>query len=328
MKLCVKLKAAFVAVLPVLLMCGASQALAQAYPAKPMRWIVPYAAGGGADAITRPLSIKVGQALGQTVVFENIGGAGGTQAAQLVAKSAPDGYTFLVAAGVTHTFATLLFDNPGFDPVKDFAPITDFASIPNTLVANPKVPVNNLKELVAYAKANPPGKINWATSGNGTGGHLGMVLFSQQAGIKVTHVPFSGAGPASITVLSGETDMILANTIVFVSNIKAGKLKPLAVSATKRLDIVADVPTFTEQGFPVVTASFYGLAGPAKTPPAVVAKMHDEIVKILRTPEEIKRLADNGGFPVGDTPAEFAAFMKKEVDTWAPIIKELGLKAE
>ena len=307
---------------------GIAQAFAQgAYPTKPMLWIIPYAPGGGADAIVRPLSIKVGQALGQTVLYDNRGSAGGFVAAQAVAKAAPDGYTFLVAAGVTHTFATLLYENPGFDPVKDFLPITDFAIIPNTLVANPKVPANNLKELVAYAKANP-GKINWASSGNGTGGHLGLMLLSKTAGLQIVHVPFKGAGPASVTVLAGETDMILANTVVFMANNKAGKLKALGVSASKRLDIIPDVPTFAEQGYPIETASFYGLVAPVKTPQSVITKMHDEIVKILRTPDEIKRLADNGAFPVGDTPVQFAAFMKKEVDTWAPVIRENNIKPD
>lgn len=310
-----------------LALAGISQAWAQAYPNKPMLWIVPYAQGGGADAIVRPLSIKVGQALGQTVLYDNRGSAGGFVAAQVVAKAAPDGYTFLIAAGVTHTFANLLYDNPGFDPVKDFSPITNFAIIPNTLVANPQVPANSLRELVAYAKANPA-RINWASSGNGTGGHLGLMLFSKYAGIQFVHVPFKGAGPASITVLAGQTDMILANTAVFTANIRAGKLKALAVSASKRLDIIPDVPTFTEQGYAVETASFYGLAGPARTPQAIITKMHDEIVKILRSPEEIKRLADNGAFPVGDTPAQFAAFMKKEVEIWAPVIRDNNIKPD
>ncbi len=305
-----------------------NQAFAQAaYPNKPILWIVPYAPGGGTDAISRPISIKLGQVLGQSILYDNRGGASGMVAAQAVAKAAPDGYTFLVAAGNTHTFSTLLFDNPGFDPVKDFAPITNFAVVPNTVVANPKFPANNLKELVAYGKANP-GKINWASSGNGAGGHLGLVLFAKNAGINVLHVPFKGAGPASIAVLSGEADLILANTAVFTSNIKAGKLKALAVSASKRLDILPDVPTFAEQGFPLETASFYGLVGPAKLPQSIIDRMHGELVKILKAPEEVKRLAENGAFPMADTPAQFAAFMKKEVDTWGPVIRANNIKPD
>jgi tripartite-type tricarboxylate transporter receptor subunit TctC len=310
-----------------LALAGVSQAHAQAYPNKPILWVIPYAPGGGTDAISRPISIKLSQALGQTILYENRGGASGMVAAQAVAKAAPDGYTFLVAAGNTHTFSTLLFDNPGFDPVKDFSPITNFAIVPNSLVTNPKFPATSLKELVAYGKANP-GKINWASSGNGAGGHLGLVLFAKNAGIQVVHVPFKGAGPASVAVLSGEADMILANTAVFTSNIRAGKLRALAVSASRRLDILPDMPTFAEQGWPLETASFYGLVGPARLPQPIITKMHDELVKILRTPEEIKRLADNGGFAVGNTPAEFAAFMKKEVDTWGPVIRANNIKPD
>ena len=310
------------------LLAGTPQAMAQAnYPNKPILWIVPYAAGGGTDAIARPISVKLGQALGQSILFDNRGGASGMVAAQAVAKAAPDGYTLLVAASNTHTFDTLLFDNTGFDPVKDFAPITNFAIVPNTLVANPGFPANTLKELVAYAKANP-GKINWASSGNGSSGHLAFVLFSTKAGIHMVHVPFKGAGPAATSVLAGETDVILSNTALFVSNIRSGKLKALGTVATKRLDIIPDVPTFTEQGYPVEAASFYGLAAPARTPQPIITRLHDEIVKILRSPDEIKRLADNGGFPVGDTPAQFAAFMKKEVDTWTPVIRENNIKPD
>ena len=306
---------------------GISQASAQAYPTKPILWIIPYAPGGGTDAISRPISIKLGQALGQTILYDNRGGASGMVAAQAVAKAAPDGYTFLVAAGNTHTFSTLLFANPGFDPVKDFSPITNFAIVPNSLVANPKFPANNLKELVAYGKANP-GKINWASSGNGAGGHLGLVLFAKNAGIQVLHIPFKGAGPASIAVLAGESDMILANTAVFTANIRAGKLKTLGVTANRRIDVLPDLPTFAEQGYPLETASFYGLVGPAKLPQAIITRLHDELVKILKAPDEAKRLAESGAYPVGDTPAQFAAFMKKEVELWAPVIRDNNIKPD
>ena len=311
-----------------LALAGVTQAFAQAnYPNKPVLWVIPYAPGGGTDVIARPISIKLGQALNQTIVYDNRGGAGGFLAAEFVSRAAPDGYTFLVGAGNTHIFSTLLYDKPPFDPVKDFSPVTNFAIIPNVLVAYPKFPANNLKELVAYGKANP-GKINWASSGNGAGGHLGLVLFAKNAGINVVHVPFKGAGPATTSVLAGQTDLLLANTGVFLSQIKAGKLKVLGAAATKRLDALADVATFNEQGFPLESASFYGLIAPTKTPQPIITKMHDEIVKILRTPDEIKRLGDNGAFPVGDTPAQFVAWLKKEVETWAPVIKDNNIKPD
>lgn len=311
-----------------LALTGVSQAFAQApYPSKPITWIIPYAPGGGTDVIARPLAVKLAKVLNQTIVYENRGGAGGFIAAEAVSRATPDGYTFLVAAGNTHTFSTLLYDKPPFDPVKDFAPITNFALIPNVLVASPKFPPGTLKELVAYGKANP-GKINWASSGNGAGGHLGLVVFSKNNGMKVEHVPFKGAGLATTSVMAGETDLLLANTGVFAAQIKAGKLKVLGVAASKRLDALPDVPTFAEAGFPLESASFYGLMAPAKTPQPIITRMHDEIAKLLRTPDEIKRLADNGAFPVGDTPAQFAAWLKSEVDKWGPIIRDNNIKAD
>lgn len=307
---------------------GTSQAFAQsAYPNKPMRWLIPYAAGGGTDVIARPVALKLGEALGQQILYENKGGAGGFLAAQDVAKAAPDGYTFLVAAGNTHVFSTLLYDKPPFDPVKDFAPVTNFALVPNILVAHPKFGPNNLKDLVAYGRTNQ-GKINWASSGNGAGGHLGLVLFARNTGINVLHIPFKGAGPANLALLGGETDLLLANTGVFVANIKAGKLKVLGVAASRRIDVLPDVPTFAEQGFPLESASFYGLMAPAGTSQAVIAKLNQELVKILKSPDEARRLAAAGAFPVGDTPAQFAAFLQKEVDTWGPVIRDNNIKPD
>ena len=306
---------------------GVPQAFAQAYPNKPILWIIPYAQGGGADVIARPISIKLSQVLGQTIVYDNRGGAGGMVAGQAVAKAAPDGYTYLVTVGNTHIFSTLLYDNPGFDPVKDFSLVTNMAIVPNALVINPAFPINSLKELAAYAKANP-GKLNWASAGNGSGSHLTQVRFSKITGTNIVHVPFKGAGPASTSVLAGETHVVLANSGVFINSIRAGKLKVLGVTASQRLDLLPDAPTFAEQGFALESATFIGLAAPAKTAAPIITKMHDEIVKILKTPDEIKRLADNGAFPVGNTPAEFAAWLKKEVDTWTPVIRENNIKPD
>lgn len=305
---------------------GISQAIAQgAYPTKPVTWIIPYAPGGGTDVIARPIAQKLGPVLGQSIVYENRPGAAGFIAGSAVAKAAPDGYTYLVAAGNTHIFSTLLFDKVPFDPVKDFSPVTQFVTVPNILVANPKFPPNTVKELVAYGKANP-GKISWASSGNGAGGHLGLVLFSKDAGIDVVHIPFKGAGPASLSVMAGNTQLLLANTGVFLKNIQAGKLKVLGVAADKRLDVLPDVPTFKEQGYPLESASFYGLMAPAGTPAAIIKKMHDAVVQVLNTAGEKKRIADNGGFIVGNTPAEFAAYLKGEVDKWGPIIRDNNIK--
>ncbi|MDB5924723.1 MAG: tripartite tricarboxylate transporter substrate binding protein, partial [Betaproteobacteria bacterium] len=248
---------------------GLAQAHAQAnYPNKPMRWVVPYAAGGGADVIARPIAIRLSEALGQPVVYDNRAGGGGLIGAEFVARSAPDGYTFLVAAGNTHVFATLLNDKIAYDPVKDFAPITKFDTTPNVLVANAAFPPKTIKELTAYGKANP-GKIVWASSGSGSGGHLAIIQFAEEAGIKVLHVPYKGAGPATTGTLAGENQLIFVNTGVVMSHIKAGRLRPLGFASAKRLSTLPDVPTFDESGFPGFDSSnFKGLMAPAGTPRA------------------------------------------------------------
>ncbi len=308
---------------------GISSACAQGnYPNKPIRWIIPYAPGGGTDVVARPLALKLGEVLGLPIVYENRGGGGGLIAGEMVAKSAPDGYTLLVGSGNTHTFPTLLYDKVSYDPVKDYAPITNFVTVPNILVAYPSFPPKTIQELVAYGKANS-GKINWASSGNGAGGHLALVLFALEAGIKVLHVPFKGAGPAVIAMLGGETDLLFANTGVFLGHIQAGKLRPLGVAALTRLALLPDVPTLNESGFAGFESStYYGLLAPAGTPRPIVNKVHGELVKIIQSPESAARLAGVGAIPVANTPEQFAEELRKDVAKWGRIIKENGIKAD
>lgn len=310
-------------------MMGITAALAQGgYPAKPIRWIVPYAPGGGTDVIARPISIRLGEALGQPIVYENRGGGGGLIAGEFVAKAAPDGYTLLVGSGNTHTFPTLLYDKVQYDPVKDYAPITNFVVAPNVLVSHPSFPAKSVQEIVAYGKANP-GKISWASSGNGAGGHLALVLFAQQAGIKVVHVPFKGAGPAVVAMLSGETDLLFANTGVFVGHIRAGKLRALGVASAARLPLFPEVPTLNESGFPRFESStYYGLLAPAGTPRPIINRLHAELVKIIKSPESIERLASVGAVSVANTPEQFAEANRLDVEKWAKVIKDNGIKAD
>jgi tripartite-type tricarboxylate transporter receptor subunit TctC len=297
------------------------------YPSKPMRWGVPYAPGGGTDVIARPLALKLGELLGTAVVYENRAGGGGLIAGELVAKAPPDGYTLLVGAGNTHVFATLLFDKVPYDPVKDYAPITNFVNVPNLLVARPAFAPKTIPDIVSFAKANP-NKINWASSGNGAGGHLALVLFAQRMGITVVHVPFKGAGPATVAVLGGEADLLFANTGVFISHIKAGRLRPMGVAATERLAILPDLPTFPELGYPdVISGSFYGLLAPAGTPRPIIDKLHAELAKIIHSPESVKRLVEVGAFPVASTPEQFAQYLRHEVQIWGKIVRENGIKA-
>jgi len=315
-------------VIAILAAAGISAAFAQDnYPNRPIRWIIPYAPGGGTDVIARPIAQKLGEALGQTIVYENHGGGGGLIAGEMVAKAAPDGYTLLVAADNTNVFPTLLYDKVPFDPVKDFLPITNFADVPNVLVARPSFPAKTIQDLVAYGKANP-GKINWASSGNGAGGHLALTLFSDMVGIKVVHVPYKGAGPAMTAVLGGETDLLFANTGVFLSQIKAGKLRPLGVAAKKRLAVLPDLPTFEEMGYPgFESGSFYGLAAPAGTPRPIINKLQAEIAKIIHSPESQARLESVGAFGVANTPEEFTEYFRRKVEIWGKIIRAHGIKA-
>ena len=298
------------------------------YPNKPIRWVIPYASGGGTDVVARPIALKLGETLGVPVVYENRGGGGGLIAGETVARTAPDGYTFLVGSGNTHTFPTLLYDKVPYDPVRDYTPITNFVIAPNVLVAHPSFAPKTLKDLVAYGKANP-GKINWASSGNGAGGHLALVMFARDNGIKVLHVPFKGAGPAVTAMLGGETHLLFANTGVFLGHIQSGKLRPLGVAAMTRLPLLPDVPTFNESGFAGFESStYYGLLAPAGTPRPIIDKQHGELVKIIRLPESVARLAAVGAFPVANTPEQFADAIKADVAKWGKIIRENGIKAD
>ena len=303
-------------------------AWSQQYPNKPMRWVVPYAAGGGTDVIARPISIKLSEMLGQPILYENRGGGSGLIAGESVAKAAPDGYTFLVVANNTHVFGSLFFDKLPFDPIKDFALITNFAVLPNVGVVNAAVPARNIAELVTLAKASP-GKVNAASSGNGSGGHLAMVMFAQMAGIKLTHVPFKGAGPAANALLGGEVDLLFSNAGVFLPHIKAGKLRPLGVAGGKRLAVLPDTPLFTESGFPGLEASsLYGLAAPAGAPASIIKVQHDALLKIIHSPENLARFSANGATAVGNTPAQFAEEIRVEVAKWGKIIRENNIKAD
>ncbi len=304
-------------------------AMAQgSYPAKPMRWIVPYAAGGGTDLIVRPISVKLAEVLGQPILYENRGGGGGLIGAESVARSAPDGYTFLVAAGNTHVFATLLNDKISYDPVKDFQPIIQFDTTPNILVSHPGFPPKTMQELIAYARAHP-GKINWAQSGSGAGSHLSIFQLMEEAKIKVLPVAYKGAGPAIAGTLGGENDLVLTNPGVVTPHIKSGKLRALGFASSRRLPSLPDVPTIDEQGFPGFDSSnFKGLMAPAGTPRPIVNRVHSELVKIVHSPENVARMLTQGSLPVGNTPEQFAEMLRIEVAKWGRIIRENNIKAD
>ncbi|MCC6531136.1 MAG: tripartite tricarboxylate transporter substrate binding protein [Burkholderiales bacterium] len=295
------------------------------YPSKPMRWVIPYAAGGGTDAIVRPIALKAAELLGQSVIYENRGGAGGLIAGEIVAKAEPDGYTFLVAAPNTHVFATLLNAKVPYDPVKDFALITKFDLTPNVLIAHPTFAPGNAKEMIAYARANP-GKINFASSGAGSGGHLSILLLQEQMKINVLHVPYKGAGPAVLEVVAGRNDLMFINPAVAMGNYKAGKLKMLGFAGPKRLSTIAEVPTFEEQGFvDFESSNFKGLVAPAGTPRVIIDKLHDVLVKIINLPEINARLAAGGSIPRTTTPEQFAEENRREVERWGKLMRKHGI---
>ena len=295
------------------------------YPRKPMRWLIPYAAGGGTDAIVRPIAAKASELLGQSVIYENRGGAGGLIAGEIVAKADPDGYTFLVAAPNTHIFATLLNKKVPYDPVRDFAMITKFDLTPNVLIAHPTFAPNSAKEAIAYARSNP-GKVNFASSGAGSGGHLSILLLQDTMKIDVLHVPYKGAGPALVEVLSGRNHLMFINPAVAMGNYKAGKLKVLGFAGPKRLATMPDVPTFDEQGFvDFESSNFKGLVAPKGTPRFVIDRMHDVLVKIVHMPDINARLIAGGSIPRTTTPEQFAEENRREVERWGKLMRKHGI---
>ena len=295
------------------------------YPHKPIRWVVPYAAGGGSDAIVRPIALKAAELLGQPVIYENRGGAGGLIAAEIVARADPDGYTFLVAAPNTHVFATLLNKKVPFDPVKDFALVSKIDLTPNVLIAHPTFAPTDAKEMIAYARANP-GKVNFASSGAGSGGHLSLLLLQEMMKIDVLHVPYKGAGPAMLEVLAGRNHLMFINPAVAMGNYKGGKLKALGFAGPKRLATMPDVPTFEEQGFvDFESSNFKGLAAPAKTPRAIIDRMHRVLVQIVDMPDIQARLIAGGSIPRTTSPEEFAAENRREVERWGTLMRKHGI---
>lgn len=298
-----------------------------AYPKKPIRMIVPFAAGGGADIVARALGQKLAEVYRQPVVVDNRGGGTTIAPTEAVAKAAPDGYTLLMATS-GHVINPSFFAKLPFDTVKDFAPVTQVTSQAYILGVYPGVPAKSVKELIALAKAKP-GQLNYASGGNGNATHLGAELLKDLAGIDIVHVPYKGGGPALIALISGEVAMLFSNVSFTLPQIKAGKVRALAVSSTKRSLIAPELPTVAEAGVPgFELTSWYGVLAPAKTPKAIVASLHDEIVKALNAPDIKARLANDGNEAVGSTPEEFAAYIAAEIPKWARVVKRSGARME
>jgi tripartite-type tricarboxylate transporter receptor subunit TctC len=302
-------------------------AFAQAWPTKPVRLVSPFPAGGGTDAFARPLAAQLSQQLGQQFVVDNRGGAGGTIGADHVAKSAPDGYTFLVGA-VHHTIAVSVYSKLAYDIERDLVPVTLVSIVPNVVVVNPKVPVNSLRELIDYAKANP-GKLNYGSAGNGTSHHLAGELFKTLTGAHINHVPYKGAGPAMQDLLGGQVDLMFDGMGTSAPQIRGNKLKALAVTSATRSPAFPDVPTMQEAGVPnYLVTSWYALWAPAGTPPEIVARLQQEVAKAMQAPMIKEVWAQQGSGPGGNSPQEFAAFVKTEITKWAKVAKDSGARVD
>ncbi len=302
-------------------------ALAQAWPSKPVRLVSPFPAGGGTDAFARPLAQQLSTQLGQQVIVDNRGGAGGTIGAEHVAKGPADGYTFLVGA-VHHTIAVSVYSKLGYDLMKDLVPVTLVALVPNVVVVNPKVPVNSIQELVAYAKANP-NKLNFGSAGNGTSHHLAGELFKVTTGAQINHVPYKGAGPAMQDLLGGQVDLMFDGMGSSAAQIRGNRLKALAVTTEARSPAFPDIPTMKEAGVPgYVVTTWYGLWAPAGTPADIVNRMQQEVAKAMQSPLIRKVWEEQGAQPGGNTPAEFGAFVRSEVTKWADVAKVSGARVD
>ncbi len=307
---------------------SASPALAQSYPSKPLHLIVPFAAGGTGDVLGRLLASKMSEGLGQPVVVEFKPGAGTTLGTDFVAKAAPDGYTILFSASTTMSINATLYSKLPYDTLKDLAPVSLLAAIPNMLVANHALPANTVQELIALAKANP-GKLNYASPGSGTTPHLAGELFNAAAGIKMVHVPYKGAGPAIIDVLGGHVPMLFDNIPSVQPQVNSGKMKAIAVTSAKRSPAMPNVPTFAEAGLTGFEAnSWWAILAPAGTPKDIIARLNAEVVKALNDAGLRERFLGLGADPAPSTPEECGAHMKAEVAKWAAIVKASGARVD
>ncbi len=305
----------------------ATNALAQTYPTKPIRLIVPFPPGGGTDTVARAISQRLAESLGQQIVIDNRGGASAIIGTELGARAAPDGYT------LTFTLPAAVAVNPGlyprlaYDPLRDFAPVTQLNTIALLLVANPGVPANSIRELIALAKAKP-GHVTFASSGNGSAAHLAMELFKLMAGVDMTHIPYKGGGPALTDIIGGQVQLMSGPMIAALPFVKTGRLKALAVTTDKRIPGLPEVPAIAETVPGYESSIWHGVLAPAGTPRPVIRRLHAEIVKILGVPEVKERFAREGAEPVGSTPEQFGAFIKSEMAKYAKLIKAAGIRAE
>ena len=306
-------------------------AMAQAYPSKPVTIVVPFAAGGATDILARIIGQALTTELGQSVIVDNRAGAGGNIGASMAAKSPADGYTLFMGTVGTHAINAInasLYKKMPFDPIKDFAPLTRRANVPNLLVANPAQPYKTVKELIAYAKANP-GKVNFGSSGNGSSIHLSGELFKSLAKVDMVHVPYKGSAPAVTDLLGNQIGIMFDNMPSAIQHVRSGKLVPIVVTTAKRSPELPNVPSIAEAGVPGYEAtSWFGMFAPAGTPAPVLAKLNAALVKVLAQPDVKKKINEQGAETYSETPAQFAAFIQAESVKWGKVVKESGASVD
>ena len=298
-----------------------------AYPQKPIRLVAPFAPGGGTDILARLVGQKASEMLGQQIIVDNRGGAGGTVGTEIAAKAPPDGYT-LILVSASHAINPGLYPKLPYDSVNDFAPITQIATSPGILVVNPSLPVKSVKDLIALARARP-GQINYASAGSGTPPHLAGELFKVMANIDMVHVPYKGNAPAFTDVIGGHVSLIFPTMPSAMPFIKSGRLRAVAVTSAKRSPAAPDIPTIAESGLPGYEAtSWYGILAPARTPAPIVAQLNQVLVSVIGAPDMKDKLAAQGLDPVGNTPQQFAAVIRSEIEKWVKVVKASGAKPE
>jgi len=303
-------------------------AAAQDYPNKPIRLIVPYPPGGGNDTISRLLAQKINESWGQQVIVDNRPGAGTTIGTALAARAAPDGYTIVMSSVATHAMAPQLYAKPGYDALKDFAPVTLLATTPMLMAISAAAPYKSLNDLITAARATP-GKLSYASGGNGTPPHLAAAIFAGKTGVQMVHVPYKGSGPALVDVMAGQVTTIIDTAASATPHVRSGKMRGIAITGKQRWPDLPEVPTFAEGGLVDYDASaWYSIHAPAGTPPAIIKKLNAELVRIVRLPEIRERFRQMSAEAVGNTPQEFDVFVKAEIIKWGEVIKALHLRID
>ncbi|MEP7207366.1 MAG: tripartite tricarboxylate transporter substrate binding protein [Casimicrobiaceae bacterium] len=324
----IRLLAAAIAALAAAVLGSASTALAQGYPAKPIRLVAPSTPGDAPDVIARLVADKLGAVLHQPVVVENRPGAGGVVGSEAVAKSAPDGYTLIMGNAGSHGINAAVYSKLPYDIQRDFVPVSQVAVAPNIVVINPGVPAKSIAEFIAYAKANP-GKLSYASGGNGSSAHMSMELFKTMAGLDIQHVPYKGSSPALQDLVGGQVAIFIGNMPPTVPLVKGGKLRALAVTTRNRSALMPELPTIDQSGLPgFETVAWFGVLAPAGTPAEIVNRLSIEIGKIARSPEMREKLTAMGAEPVGGTPEEFKAVIDRDIAKWKSLSQKVGIKID